>query len=201
MEYAEFNDGVYFFCLRQETSSLGKLDPKSQNRQFKLKFGTETNLNMPSPLVVFTFSVLQRKHPFWDNLVQKIKIVNLSWNCMPRIIWISRYQWWCFRQVTPFLDEIGLKNLSCQFNLKFGTKTISNMQRSMVVFAFSVWEGKHPFSANLVKKFKFINLSWNLVPILIWISRIQWSCSVFLFFLFLDGKKPFWQIWFKKPKL
>ena len=78
MEYAEFNDGVYIFCLRQETLSLGKLDPKSHNRQFKLKFGTETNLNMPSPLVVFTFSVLQRKHPFWDNLVQKIKIVNLS---------------------------------------------------------------------------------------------------------------------------
>ena len=29
-------------------------------------------------MVVFTFSVLDRKQPFWANLIQKIKIVTLS---------------------------------------------------------------------------------------------------------------------------
>ena len=34
------------------------------------------------------------------NLVQKIKIINLSWNFMPRLIRICRIQWWC--TVSPF---------------------------------------------------------------------------------------------------
>ena len=49
----------------------------NQNCQFKLKFGTYTNSNMQNPLV-FLFSVLDGKHSFWANLVQKIKIVSLS---------------------------------------------------------------------------------------------------------------------------
>ena len=51
---------------------------KNQNCQFKLKFGTLTNLNMQNSVVVFTFSILDQKHTFWANLVQKIKIVSLS---------------------------------------------------------------------------------------------------------------------------
>ena len=31
-------------------------------------------------MVVFIFSVFDWKYPSWGNLVQKIKIVNLSWN-------------------------------------------------------------------------------------------------------------------------
>ena len=50
---------------------------KNQNCQIKLKFGTYTNSNMQNPLV-FLFSVLDGKHSFWANLVQKIKIVSLS---------------------------------------------------------------------------------------------------------------------------
>ena len=50
---------------------------KNQNCQFKLKFGTYNNSNMQNP-VAFLFSVLDGKHPFWANLVQKIKIVSLS---------------------------------------------------------------------------------------------------------------------------
>ena len=33
---------------------------------------------MQNSMVVFIFSVLNRKHPFWANLVQKIKIVSLN---------------------------------------------------------------------------------------------------------------------------
>ena len=34
-------------------------------------------------MVMFTFFVLDRTHPFWGNLVQKIKILSLSWNLVP----------------------------------------------------------------------------------------------------------------------
>ena len=45
---------------------------------FKLKLITKNNLNIKNSLVVFTFSVLDRKHSFWENFVQQIKIVILS---------------------------------------------------------------------------------------------------------------------------
>ena len=51
----------------------------------------------------FEFSVLDQIHPFWVNLVQKTKIVSLSWNLVPVLIWISTIQWWC--SVFPFLTE------------------------------------------------------------------------------------------------
>ena len=33
------------------------------------------------------------KYPLWANFVQNIKIVILSWNLVPRLIWIRRIQW------------------------------------------------------------------------------------------------------------
>ena len=51
------------------------------------------------------------------------------------------------------------KNQNCQFKLKFGTYSFSNMQNLTVVFTFSVLDGKHPFWASLVKNNKIINLS------------------------------------------
>ena len=75
--------------------------------------------------IVITFFVLDRKHPFWANLVQKIKIVSLSRNLVPRIIRICRNQLHCslssFRPKTPFLGKFDSKSQNCQFNLKFGT--------------------------------------------------------------------------------
>ena len=41
---------------------------------------------MQNSMVVFTFSVLDQKNPFLANLAQKIKIVSLSWNLIPRLI-------------------------------------------------------------------------------------------------------------------
>ena len=38
------------------------------------------------------FFILDRKYPFLGNLVQKIKIVSLSWISVPRLIWIFRIQ-------------------------------------------------------------------------------------------------------------
>ena len=48
------------------------------SKLFKVKFDAKANSNMQIPMVVFIFSVLEWKSPFWANLVEKIKIVNLS---------------------------------------------------------------------------------------------------------------------------
>ena len=40
---------------------LGKFDPKTQNCQFKLEFGSKTNSNMQNSTAIFTFSVFERK--------------------------------------------------------------------------------------------------------------------------------------------
>ena len=104
------------------------------------------------------FSVLDQKHPFWANLSQKIKIVNLSWNSnmrnsmvmftfsvfdlVPRLIRIWTFSgyadFFCFRPKIPFLDKF-------------------------------------------VPKTKIVSLSWSLVPRLIRICILQWWCSLFLF--------------------
>ena len=59
---------------------LGKFGPKNQNYQFKLKFVTWTNSNMQNSIGVFIFLVFDQKCRFWANLVQKVKIISLSWN-------------------------------------------------------------------------------------------------------------------------
>ena len=69
---------ILLFCFGSETQLLGKVGQKKQNCQFKLQFGTLTNPHTQNSLVMFTFSVLQRKNPFWANLVQNIKIFSLS---------------------------------------------------------------------------------------------------------------------------
>ena len=55
------------------------------------------------------------------------------------------------------------------------------MQNSMVGFTFSGLGWKHPFWANLAQQIENVSLSWNLVPRLIGICRIQCWCSPFLF--------------------
>ena len=70
------------------------------------------------------FSVLDRKYPFWRNLVQKIKIVSLSWNLVPRLIRICIIQHWCFLFLfsaeNTFLVKCGSKIQNCLFKVKFG---------------------------------------------------------------------------------
>ena len=101
--------------------------------------------------------------PFLGKFGLKSQNCLLKVNLLLRIIRICRFQWWYsfffLRQETPFLDKFGPKNQSCQFKLKFCTKTKSNMQNSMVVFSFSVLDGKQLFYANLVQNIKIISLS------------------------------------------
>ena len=54
----------------------------------------------------------------------------------------------CFRLKIPFLGKFGSKkskSQSCQYKLKFGTQTNSNMKNSMTVFIFSVFDRKNYF--------------------------------------------------------
>ena len=60
-----------------------------------------------------------------------------------------------FRQEVPFLGKFGEKK-NCQFSLKFGTKNNSNMQNSMAMFTFSVFDQNYSFLANLVHKIKIL---------------------------------------------
>ena len=55
---------------------MGKFGPEIQNCQFKLKFGTITNLNIQNSIMMFTFSFFNQKYPFWADLIQKVKNVN-----------------------------------------------------------------------------------------------------------------------------
>ena len=72
---------------------------------------------MQNSMIMFTFSVLDQISfgPFWVILVQKIKIVSLSWNLVPKLIQISRIQLWCslflFLIINIFLAKIWSKNL------------------------------------------------------------------------------------------
>ena len=142
---------------------------------------------MQNSMVIFILFVLDWKYHFWTNMVQKIKIVSLSWNLGPLLIRICRIQWQCFficfRPKTPFLGKFDPNNQTCQFKLKYGTYTNSNMQNSMVMLTFSVSEQNTLFLANLVQKIKIVSLSWSFTPRLIPICRIQWRCSLFLFYI------------------
>ena len=53
----------------------GQSGHKNEICQFKLKFGTKTNVNMQNSMVMVTVSLFDHKCLFWENLVQKFKIV------------------------------------------------------------------------------------------------------------------------------
>ena len=147
--------------------------------------------------MLFTFFVFEWKCPFWANLVQKIKIVTLCWNLVPSLIRICRTHWcyslFCFWVEIPFLDKFGPKSQNSHFKLKFGTYTNSNMQNSMAMFIFLVFEWKYPFWANLVQKVKIISWSWNLVA--------RHNSMMLFSFLVFEWKYPFWANLVQKIKI
>ena len=73
-------------------------------------------------------SVFNWKYLFWVNLAQKLEIISLSWNFVPRLIQISRSPCWCslflFSTENTFMGKFCPKNQNCQFELKFHTRLI-----------------------------------------------------------------------------
>ena len=98
----------------------------------------------------------------------------LFWNIETSPLIFSANQWTGFYMKTAFV----MKGLSWNLVLRLIRIWMYN---SMAVFTFSVLDGKHPFWANLVQKIKIVSFSWNLVPRLIQICRVQWWCSLFVF--------------------
>ena len=127
------------------------------------------------------------KYPFQTKLIEKIKIVSLSWNFVPRLIWICRIQWslsrFLFSTRNQLLGKLGPKNQNCQFKPKIGTQTSSNTKNLMMMFIFSVFDPKYRFFVvNLVQNIKIVGWSCNFAPRLIRICRIQWWSSFFFRF-------------------
>ena len=115
------------FLFSSGNTFLGKLGPKNQNYQLKLKFGTYANSNMQNSMVMFTFSVYDQKYPSWAILVQKVRIISWSWNLVPRLIRICLFCWlFCFHFEIPFFGKFGPKNQNYQFKKKFDAYTNSN---------------------------------------------------------------------------
>ena len=74
----------------------------------------------------------------------------------------------------PFLEKFGPKNQSCQFELKFGTKTNSNMQNSLVIFTFSFFSPRMPHLGKFGLKSQSCQFNLKLVSGLIQIWKPQW---------------------------
>ena len=157
------------------------------------------NLNC---MVRFTFSDLDCRYPFSANLVQKIKIVCLSWHSLPRQIqtyWIRR---WCkvvlFWTGNTHFRQIWSKNQNFLFKMKFDAKNNSNVLNLMAMFVFTVL-GQKPFFLQICSKnqnclFKIkLGVYTNLNVLN---PMVMFICPV------LDWKyNLFWQIWSRKSKL
>ena len=134
---------------------------------------------MQNSVVVFTFFDYDQKCPFWTNLVQKVKIINLTWNVIPKL--------WRIQKV---------KIISSSWNLVPKLIGICRTQWSCSLFSFSIRNAF--FWADLGQNVKLVSTRWNLMCRLIWKCRTQRWCSLFLF---LIRNTLFGQIWSKTSKL
>ena len=98
----------------------------------------------------------------------------------------------------PFFGKFGPKSQNYQLKLKFVTETNSNMQNSMMLFSFLVFEWKHSFWANLVQKVQLIILSQNFGACTS--SNMLNSIGMFTFFVY-DWKYLFWENLVQKIKI
>ena len=90
----EFNRDAHLFPFSTGNTIFVQIGPKNQNCQFKLNFWYP-NSKMQKSMVAFALSVFAWKKPSWANLVQKFKIVSLSWNLTSRLFQTCKIQWWC----------------------------------------------------------------------------------------------------------
>ena len=129
-------------------------------------------------LLIFSASRRRRDIKIQLHLSAPVRKSLIQWVTTMDACASARVRFW---PEIPFLRKFGPKYQNCHFKLKFGMYSNSNMENSMVIFNFSIFDWKYPFWVNLVQKFKIVSLSGNLVPRLIWICRIQWWYSPFLF--------------------
>ena len=56
-----------------------------------------------------------------------------------------------------FMQIFGPKSRNCQFKVKFGTFSNSNMRYSTVMFTYFVLDQKYPFWANFVQEINTVS--------------------------------------------
>ena len=172
-EYAEFNGGVYFLSFRPKIPFFVKFCPKIQNCLYIVTFGTQSNLDMQNSMAMLTFPLPYRKHPFWGNWIKKIKIFSLRWNLVPRLIRISRIQWWCTLFLFLTRDNCSGQNLKLFVQSKIWYLELFEYEEfNGDVDFFSVFVWKYPCLGKLFQKIKIVCWSWNLIPRLIWVIKI-----------------------------
>ena len=113
---------------------------------------------------------------------------------------ICRIQWWCSRFRLHMLQwsKFGPKNQNCQFKLKFDTYTKLNMQNSVVLFTFSVFDSKYHFRSYLIQiKRETISFGLNFGTIRFKYAEFN-SCSLFSNF---DQVYSFGGNWSKQSEL
>ena len=125
------------------------------------------------------FTIPNGKYPFSANLVQNIKIISLSWHVVPKLIWKCRIEWWY--SLFPFLTG------NTFLGQTWSEKSKLSVEAEIWYFEWFKYAECNgdmqdsPFWTNLFQKVKFVSLTWNFLPRLIQICKIQWWCSLFLF--------------------
>ena len=127
-------------------------------------------------------SVFNWKYLFWVNLVQKLKIISLSWNFVPRLIQICRIPWWC----SFFLFLTG--NTPLDRNLA-PRDLFEYTEFSDDVNFFRFWP-EIPFCANFVQKIKNCKFELKFCTRLISICKIMYKIRG-VYFLCFKPEKPF----------
>ena len=116
-------------------------------------------------IFIFLLSVADRIYPCWENLIQKINIVILCLNLVPRLIQMCRNQWWC---------SIFFQKYSFGGNL---------FQKIYFIFL----DRKYTFWVNLVQKIKIVSLSW--ICYLNYFEYVKFDGDGHFF-----CRRPFWQV-------
>ena len=107
------------------------------------KFGTKTfeYAEFNDDVHFFAFD---HKYLSWANLLQKFKIVCSEWNLIQRVFEYAKFiggvYFICFRlNIATFFGKFGPKSRNCQFKVKIGTYTNSNMKNSIFMVIFLSW--------------------------------------------------------------
>ena len=122
--------------------------------------------------MVFTFLVLAHKYRFWGSSIHNIKIFRLSWNLVPKPIWVCTIQWWCSLFQFLNVNTLSLKIWSRKSKL-FVLAEMSYLD----YFEYAGLNGDVRFfcfglEILFLEKFdaknqKILNLCWNLVSTII----------------------------------
>ena len=140
--------------------------------------------------MVFLFFIFNQNALFWVNLLKQVKIIILSSNSAPTIIRICTIQLWCLHFLFLITNTVFGQMWSQKSKLSVSAQIwhvdyFEYVEQWCSLVSFSIRNAI--FEQLSSKKVKIISLSWNSVPTIIPICRIQWWCSFFLFLI----KVPF----------